>query len=74
MGHADFTWFFVIFQHEFRKSNPIAFEVIMVLALDIGLDYFIRDIAAAAAEIATSPKMATPKSFAQSGEFVEQQI
>jgi len=33
MGHADFTWFFVIFQHEFRKSNPIAFEVIMVLAL-----------------------------------------
>ena len=34
MGHADFTWLFVIFQHEFRKSNPIAFEVIMVLARD----------------------------------------
>jgi hypothetical protein len=33
MWHAEFTWFFVIFQHEFRKSHPIAFEVIMVLAL-----------------------------------------
>jgi hypothetical protein len=26
-------WFFAIFHHEFRKNNPIAFEVLMVLAI-----------------------------------------
>src|SRR5207244_488331 len=29
----EFVWFFTIFHHEFRKNNPIAFEVLMVLAL-----------------------------------------
>jgi hypothetical protein len=33
MGQQEFTWFFSHFQREFRKSNPVAFEVIMVLAL-----------------------------------------
>jgi hypothetical protein len=33
MWQQEFTWFFSNFQREFRKSNPVAFEVIMVLAL-----------------------------------------
>jgi len=33
MWQQEFTWFFSLFQREFRKSNPIAFEVLMVLAL-----------------------------------------
>jgi hypothetical protein len=33
MWQQEFTWFFSFFQRDFRKSNPIAFEVIMVLAL-----------------------------------------
>lgn len=33
MWQKEFTWFFSLFQREFRKNNPIAFEVIMVLAL-----------------------------------------
>ena len=33
MWQQEFTWFFSLFQREFRKSNPIAFEVIMALAL-----------------------------------------
>jgi len=33
MWQQEFTWFFSLFQREFRKGNPIAFEVIMVLAL-----------------------------------------
>jgi hypothetical protein len=33
MWQQEFTWFFSLFQREFRKSNPLAFEVIMVLAL-----------------------------------------
>ena len=32
MWQQHFTWFFSHFQHEFRKSNPIAFEIILVLA------------------------------------------
>jgi hypothetical protein len=32
MWQQQFTWFFSHFQQEFRKSNPIAFEVLMVLA------------------------------------------
>ena len=32
MWQQQFTWFFSHFQQEFRKSNPIAFEVILVLA------------------------------------------
>ena len=32
MWQQEFTWFFSNFQREFRKSNPVAFEVIMVLA------------------------------------------
>jgi hypothetical protein len=33
MWQQELTWFFAIFHHEFRKNNPIAFEVLMVLAL-----------------------------------------
>jgi Transposase DDE domain len=33
MWQSQFTWFFSLFQHEFRKDNPVAFEVLMVLAL-----------------------------------------
>jgi len=33
MWQQEFTWFFSLFHREFRKRNPIAFEVIMVLAL-----------------------------------------
>ena len=33
MWQQDFTWFFTIFHQEFRKKEPIAFEVLMVLAL-----------------------------------------
>jgi hypothetical protein len=33
MWQQEFTWFFAIFHHEFRKNNPIAFEVLMVLAV-----------------------------------------
>jgi hypothetical protein len=32
MWQQHFTWFVSHFQHEFRKSNPIAFEIILVLA------------------------------------------
>ena len=32
MWQQQLTWFFSHFQQEFRKSNPIAFEVILVLA------------------------------------------
>lgn len=33
MWQQEFTWFFAIFHQEFRKHNPIAFEVLMVLAM-----------------------------------------
>ena len=33
MWQQEFTWFFTFFHSEFRKANPIAFEVLMVLAL-----------------------------------------
>ena len=33
MWQQEFTWFFSLFQREFRKNNPVAFEVLMVLAL-----------------------------------------
>jgi hypothetical protein len=33
MWQQEFIWFFTIFHHEFRKNNPIAFEVLMVLAV-----------------------------------------
>ena len=33
MWQQEFTWFFSLFQRECRKRNPIAFEVIMALAL-----------------------------------------
>ena len=33
MWQQDFTWFFTIFHQELRKNDPIAFEVLMVLAL-----------------------------------------
>jgi Transposase DDE domain len=33
MWQQEFTWFFSLFHREFRKNNPVAFEVIMVLAL-----------------------------------------
>jgi DDE family transposase len=29
----EFVWFFTLFHHEFRKNNPIAFEVLIVLAV-----------------------------------------
>jgi hypothetical protein len=33
MWQQECIWFFALFHHEFRKDNPIAFEVLMVLAL-----------------------------------------
>jgi Transposase DDE domain len=33
MGQQEFIWFLAIFHQEFRKNNPIAFEVLMVLAV-----------------------------------------
>ena len=33
MWQQEFIWFFAIFHQEFRKTNPIAFEVLMVLAV-----------------------------------------
>jgi hypothetical protein len=33
MWQQEFIWFFVVFHQEFRKNNPIAFEVLMVLAI-----------------------------------------
>ena len=33
MWQQELLWFFTIFYHEFRKNNPIAFEVLMVLAV-----------------------------------------
>ncbi len=32
MWQQEFTWFFALFHHEFRKGNLIAFEVLMALA------------------------------------------
>jgi hypothetical protein len=32
MWQQEFTWFFAIFHHEFRKNNPVAFEVLMIFA------------------------------------------
>src|SRR5688500_19852854 len=33
MWQQEFIWFFAIFHQEFRKNNPIAFEVLMGLAV-----------------------------------------
>jgi hypothetical protein len=33
MWQQEFLWFFTIFHHEFRTNNPIAFEVLMGLAV-----------------------------------------
>jgi hypothetical protein len=33
MWQQEFIWFFTIFHQEFRKNNPVAFEVLMVLAV-----------------------------------------
>jgi hypothetical protein len=33
MWQQEFIWFFTLFHQEFRKNNPIAFEVLMVLAV-----------------------------------------
>jgi len=33
MWGQEFLWFFAIFYQEFRKNNPIAFEVLMVIAV-----------------------------------------
>jgi len=33
MWQQEFIWFFTIFHHEFRNNNPIAFELLMVLAV-----------------------------------------
>jgi len=32
MWQREFTWFFALFHHEFRRGNRIAFEVLMALA------------------------------------------
>jgi len=32
MWQQEFTWFFALFHHEFRRGNLIAFEVLMALA------------------------------------------
>ena len=33
MWQQELIWFFALFHQEFRKNNPIAFEVLMVLAI-----------------------------------------
>jgi hypothetical protein len=33
MWPQELLWFFALFHQEFRKNNPIAFEVLMVLAV-----------------------------------------
>jgi hypothetical protein len=33
MWQQEFLWFFTLFPHEFRTHNPIAFEVLMVVAV-----------------------------------------
>jgi hypothetical protein len=33
MWQPELLWFFTLFHHEFRKNNPIAFEVLVVLAV-----------------------------------------
>ncbi len=33
MWQQEFIWFFAIFHQEFRKNNPVAFEVLLVLAV-----------------------------------------
>src|SRR6516225_3459843 len=33
MWQQELLWFFTLFHHEFRKNNPIAFEVLVVLAV-----------------------------------------
>ena len=33
MWQQELIWFFTLFHHEFRTNNPIAFEVLMVLAV-----------------------------------------
>ena len=33
MWQQEFIWFFTLFHHEFRTNNPLAFEVLMVLAV-----------------------------------------
>jgi hypothetical protein len=33
MWQQELLWFFALFHQEFRKNNPIAFEVLMVLAI-----------------------------------------
>jgi hypothetical protein len=33
MWQHEFLWFFTLFYQEFRKNNPIAFEVLVVLAV-----------------------------------------
>ena len=33
MWQQEFSWFFAIFHQEFRKNNLVAFEVLLVLAL-----------------------------------------
>ena len=33
MWQQEFLWFFTLFHQEFRKNNPIAFEVLVVLAV-----------------------------------------
>ena len=32
MGQQEFSWFFALFHHEFRRGNRIAFESLMALA------------------------------------------
>ena len=43
MWQQEFTWFFTFFQQDFRKSNPIAFEVIMVLAVAHLFGFTVQD-------------------------------
>jgi hypothetical protein len=33
MWQQELLWFFALFHQEFRKNNPIAFEVLMILAI-----------------------------------------
>jgi len=44
MWQQEFIWFFTLFQQEFRKNNPIAFEVLMGVVYSWGRAGIAADI------------------------------